>query len=348
MNNIPVPTPKSVGLILSYECNAECAHCMYACGPEWDRDLISTSRLERTLSKLSEHIISSPRGAGSIGLNQGLHLTGGEPFLHYDRLLQATRMAEDKGIPSIFAETNSFWCSDDQTTRKKLNELRRAGLDGIMISVNPFYLEYIPFENTKRAVSIGREIFGSDAIVYQAEYLRKFNRMDVQGTLDLESYLQSEGAALRQNVEFFLSGRAPYEVPGHDIPGLQPKPASRWINTPCRPPLLREWHNHVDNYGNYVPGYCGGLSFGDIGDLNSLLTNGLAPHNFPILSHLVEDDFEGLLKMAKNRGYSSLDSGYYSKCHLCEDIRAFLHSTGNFTELQPDQFYQHLPVDYQN
>jgi hypothetical protein len=29
----------------------------------------------------------------------------------------------------------------------------------------------------------------------------------------------------------------------------------------CSPPFLREWHNHFDNYGNYMPGFCGGISF---------------------------------------------------------------------------------------
>ncbi|MBS3788375.1 hypothetical protein KGY79_09305 [Candidatus Bipolaricaulota bacterium] len=343
MTNISVPTPKSVGLILSYRCTAKCAHCMYACGPEWEEDLIPSERLQDTLTKLSQYIVPSPNGPDSIGLNHGLHLTGGEPFLHYDKLLESTRLADELGIPSIFVETNSFWCSDEETTQAKLRELRQAGLSGIMISVNPFYLEYVPFENTKRAVNVGREVFGKDAIVYQSEYMRKFERIGVKGTLDLNAYIDRQGGDIGSNVEFFFSGRAPYVVPEYDISGLNPRPPDWWFDRPCRPPFRREWHNHVDNYGNYIPGYCGGLSFGRIENLEALLSKGVDPERVPILSLIAEDNFAGLYDLAREYGYGEADPGYYSKCHLCLDLRRHLHEHGNFAELKPDEFYHQLP-----
>ncbi len=319
---------------------------MYSCGPEWGSDLISTSRLERTLSELEKHIVPGPRGPNSIGLNYGLHLTGGEPFLHYDELLEATRIASDLGVPSLFVETNSFWCREDDSTWDKLEELRRAGLKGIMISVNPFYLEYVPFENTKRAVRIGREIFGREAVVYQTEYLHEFERLGIQGTLELGDYLDRRGEGLGEKAEFFLNGRAPYKIPEYDISGLTARPADWWFERTCSPSFLREWHNHVDNYGNYVPGYCGGVTFGNIEDLDTLISRGLDPRKYPVLSLLVEDDFAGLLELARDYGYRELDSGYYSKCHLCLDLRSYLHANGEFAELKPDQFYRQVPVEY--
>ncbi|MCF7890397.1 radical SAM protein [Candidatus Bipolaricaulota bacterium] len=343
MSNISVPEPKSVGLILSYRCTAECTHCMFACGPEWEEDLISYERLEGTLAELSKYIVPGPNGPDSIGLNHGLHLTGGEPFLHYDKLLEATKLADDIGIPSIFVETNSFWCGDEETTVAKLQELRRAGLNGIMISVNPFYLEYVPFENTRRAVNAGREIFGQDAIVYQSEYLREFERMGVEGTLDLNDYIDRQGGDLERNVEFFLSGRAPYVVPEYDISGLTARSPEWWFDRPCRPPFLREWHNHVDNYGNYIPGYCGGLTFGRIENMDGMLSEGIDRDDFPILSLLVEDDFDGLYDLSREYGYREAVPGYYSKCHLCLDLRRHLYDRGNFAELKPDEFYRQLP-----
>jgi len=36
------------------------------------------------------------------------------------------------------------------------------------------------------------------------------------------------------------------------------------------------------------------------------------------------------------------EEGYLSKCHLCMGIRKCLSSKGDFTELQPKEFYQHL------
>lgn len=319
---------------------------MYSCGPEWERNLISTDRLENILAELAGHIIPSPRGADSISLNHGLHLTGGEPFLFYDKLLEATKVADEIGIPSLFVETNSFWSRDKDLVRKRLEELKKAGLDGITISVNPFYLEYIPIENTKRNVRISREVFGEDVMVYQAEYLRKFERSGIEGTLDLEDYLESQGGFKGEDVEFFLSGRAPYEVPKYDQKGMTPHPPEWWLDRSCRPPFLREWHNHVDSYGNYIPGYCGGLSFGKIRDLDMLITAGRNPDEYPILSLISRDDFRGLYHLARDYDYEVDSTGYYSKCHLCLDIRSYLHREGNFAELKPDEFYRQLPTKY--
>jgi len=30
-------------------------------------------------------------------------------------------------------------------------------------------------------------------------------------------------------------------------------PATSFFNIPCQPPILRNWHNHFDNYGNLMP-----------------------------------------------------------------------------------------------
>lgn len=46
--------------------------------------------------------------------------------------------------------------------------------------------------------------------------------MAIEGTLDLEDYIEKQGGNLEGNVEFFLSGRAPYVVPEYDISGLPP------------------------------------------------------------------------------------------------------------------------------
>ncbi|MFB6291527.1 MAG: hypothetical protein ABEJ25_07380, partial [Candidatus Bipolaricaulia bacterium] len=189
----------------------------------------------------------------------------------------------------------------------------------------------------------GRETFGDDAIVYQAEYLRKFERMGVEGTLDLQDYIDRQHGKIGENVEFFLSGRAPYVVPEYNIADLTPRNPQWWFNRPCRPPFIREWHNHVDNYGNYMPGYCGGLSFGHIEDLDSLTSRGIDREKYPILSFLSEGNFSELYELASDYGYRETKAGYYSKCHLCLDLRRHLHDNGNFAELKPDEFYRQLP-----
>lgn len=153
---------------------------MYACSPEWKGEWISEHDLEVCLKLLSGKIAPSPWGNKRMSLNHGLHFTGGEPFINFDLLLKAVQIADEFEIPSTFVETNCFWCRSDKITREKLNHLKSAGLRGILISVNPFYAEYVPFERTERCIKISREVFGHNVIVYQTEYYKLFRQLGIR------------------------------------------------------------------------------------------------------------------------------------------------------------------------
>jgi len=336
-DRIPIPEPISGGVMLSYRCSAACRHCMYACSPRWPGDWISPEDLERGLAQLAGRIQPSPWGRDAISLNHGLHFTGGEPFLNFELLLRAVALAEAAGIPSTFVETNGFWCTADEATRRKLSALRRAGLRGIMVSVNPFFAEFVPFERTERCVRISVEVFERNVFVYQQEYWREFRRMGLSGTLPLEQYIARTGnRQFVRRAELFLMGRAALRLRD----AFPARPAARFLDVPCAPPVLREWHNHFDNYGNFMPGYCGGLSLGDWRNLDALLAGGIDAGARPILTHLVSGDMAGLLRFARDRGYRDRDDGYVSKCDLCLDVRRHLAAAGDFAELRPTQFYR--------
>jgi hypothetical protein len=296
--------------------------------------------LELALSLLAGRIKPSPWGARTISLNYGLHLTGGEPFLNFELLLKAVSMAEAMKIPSIFVETNCFWCRNDTVTRDRLKNLKDAGLKGILISVNPFYAEYVPFERTERCIDISRDVFDDrNVMVYQLEYYRQFKRLGITEKLSLEGYLERTGGApLAQRVELFLMGRATRQL-RRFYPHY---PARRFFNEPCRPSFLRDWHNHFDNYGNIVPGYCGGITLGDWRTLDVLIQEGIDLEAHPVLKFLVAEDIRGLLAFAEARGYRASQDGYLSKCDVCLDIRTYLAATQDFAELKPRAFYQHL------
>jgi hypothetical protein len=242
-------------------------------------------------------------------------------------------------------ETNCFWAKDDQETYSKLSNLKKLGLKGIMISVNPFYLEYVPFERTRRCVEISSDVFGQNTMIYQLDFYYNFDRLGISGCLDLENYLQLDGSceAIRYT-EFFMMGRAVYQtgiLPGHFS---QTYPADIFFNQPCNPPFLREWHNHVDNYGNLIPGFCGGISLGDVKDLPELIEDGIDLDNYPILDFIIKNDFEGFYNFARQKGYSGTAKQYHSKCHLCLELRKFLAKQEDYFELQPRQFYSLLDL----
>ncbi|UCB45012.1 MAG: hypothetical protein JSV25_12445 [Spirochaetota bacterium] len=337
-----VPKPISGGLILSYRCSCECLHCMYACSPRWEADWISENDLEMVLSKLSGRIAASPYGPNNVSLNSGLHFTGGEPFLNFELLLNAVIITEEYAIPSTFVETNCFWCTSDRDTREKLSTLKSKGLKGILVSVNPFYLEWVPFERTKRAVQIGYELFGNNMFVYQLDYFRRFVSMGIEGRVSFYRYLEQNNGDFLHDVEFFFMGRAAYDLGERLAKVVQHYEPQSLFGRQCVGGFLRPWHNHFDNYCNYVPGYCGGISFGDCRDLDNLLTEGLDLDDYPVLAYLVSEDIKGLFEFAQDLGYMESGKGYLSKCHLCVDIRRFLVTAGEFRELRPKEFYQQL------
>jgi hypothetical protein len=314
---------------------------MYACGSDWSGDYPSSRELSTTLEIIAPYIASAPGGGDCVGLNYGLHFTGGEPFLNYPLLEEGIRVAEEFDIPSIFVETNGFWAVDDDTVRERLEDLKRSGLKGIMISVNPFYLEHVPFERTKRLIRFSVEMFGPNTMVYQTEYYRRYLAEGITGTKSFAESLEEYGPkGFRSRTEFFLNGRAPYALAET---GVFPRfPAKQLFEVPCTPSFLRSWHNHIDNYGNFIPGYCGGLSLGTITDLPSLIEEGLLLSDRPVLWFIIRDDFAGLLRFAESQGYRPKPKGYLSKCHLCADIRLHLAKVDSFPELDPPGFYTEL------
>lgn len=299
--------------------------------------------LEAILGRLARTIRPSPAGAGAIGVNDGLHFTGGEPFLNFDLLCRAVEIADGLGIPSTFVETNCAWAVNDRTASDRLALLRDKGLRGILVSVNPFYLEYVPFERTERVVESAVRIFGRNVIVYQLDYYRRFRQWGIQSRMPLAEYLKLEGpGAFARNVEFFPMGRAPFALERELSEVFPRRRADRFFREPCWPPLIRDWHNHFDNYGNTMPGFCGGISLGDCRDLESLTTRGVALDERPVLGFLVNDDMPGLYAFARDRDYTELPRGYFSKCHLCVDLRRHLSASGDFPELAPTQLYEQL------
>jgi hypothetical protein len=320
---------------------------MYACSPRWSADWIPEDVLEAVLSRLAGKILPAPHGPHTTALNFGLHFTGGEPFLNFQLLSRAVEVAEELGIPSTFVETNAFWCNEDRPTREKLNTLKRKGLKGILISVNPFYLEYVPFERTVRAVRLSLEIFGNNTMVYQWRYFCRFKEWGFQAKMAFEDYLKFERKEdFARHTEFFVMGRAPYKLKEFLRSIYSLRSADSFFHEPCLMPFLRPFHNHFDNYGNYVPGFCAGVTLGDCRKLDDLLQEGVDTDRFPVLGLLMEEEIERLLEFAAARGYEESLEGYFSKCHLCMDIRKHLARTGNFAELSPKEFYSQLEADF--
>jgi hypothetical protein len=342
MAKLLIPQPVSFGLLLTYQCNASCRHCVDVCSPEWLADWISEEDIQACFSQLYGQILASPWGAEKVSENYGIHITGGEPFLNFELLLKAVQLAHYYDMPSIYVETNCFWCKDDKETTERLNSLKEAGLNGILISTSPFHLEFIPFEYTRRCYRISKSVFSDvNVMLFQQEYYNRFKGLDFKDRLPLEKYLSlNSHSAFSDNSELEVCGRVTYSLRKY----YQLKPANYYFRKPCHPQLLRNWHNHLDNYGNLLPGQCGGITLGPWKELSRLTLEGIEMNDYPVLQFLLTNDMYGFFDFAKKHGYKEKQDGYISKCDLCLDIRTHLAINYAFPELQPEEFYQHVHV----
>jgi hypothetical protein len=273
-----------------------------------------------------------------------VHFTGGEPFLNFPLLLHAVETATELGIPR-YLETSAGWAVNENLVERRFKALRQAGLQAILISVSPFHAEAIPLERTLLAIRIATEIFGEqNVMVYQAQWLDLMQAFGTENPAPLEQYIQvygseETGRMLWEGYGLISGGRSGYQL-GH----LAPKYAAEAFHGDnCAFEILYAPHSHFDLYGNFIPGFCGGISVGSWRELPMVLARFQRPDFSPIINILVKYGPYGLFEAAVlEYDYIPLSEGYRGKCHLCVDVRRHLAQNGTFPELQPRQFYSEL------
>jgi hypothetical protein len=288
----------------------------------------------QTLREALEAVTTFPR-------TPQLHMTGGEPFLHFGLLLDGVRLASELGITS-YVETSAQWCTDQSEAVERFEILKQAGLQAVLISCSPFHAEKIPPVRTLEAVRAALEIFGSEGvIVYLPDFLRVIQAFELDRPTPLSRYEEEFGAEgarriLWQGYSIISGGRSGYEL-GHLRPGNR---AEAFAGTDCSVDILYAHHSHLDLYGNYISGFCGGLTVGDWHDMPQLLIDFREGRYPPLIEILVERGPYGLFEFSQARhGYRPLPDGYAGKCHLCVDVRRHLVGTADFSELRPPGFY---------
>jgi hypothetical protein len=325
--------PEDVGIILTYRCHSGCAHCLYNCGPRWEKEAMSPEMLRQALEAMA---IWPQRPQ--------VHLTGGEPLLHFDLLLEGARISAGLGIVA-YLETSAAWCTDEDEARERFSALREAGLQAVLVSCSPFHAERIPPARTLRAIHVASDVFGHHrVIVYQSQFLDIVQRFDIEHPTPLSRYEEEFGTGgayriLWEGFGIISGGRSGYAL-GHLVPKA---PAAAFANETCAGTLLYARHSHLDLYGNFISGFCGGLAVGDWQELPRLLDDFQAGRYPPLVEVLIERGPYGLMKLAQEEhGYAPLSEGYAGMCHLCVDVRRHLAEAGDFPELRPGEFYEHF------
>lgn len=324
--------PDDIGLIISYECQSGCSHCLYNCGPSW-RDWITKNDIKIALNAMKtwKH-------------QYQVHITGGEPFLNFNLLLSTVKTAVEMDI-SCFVETNAGWCIQESLVVQRFKQLKDAGLSGIIVSCSPFHAEKIPPIYTFTAINIAYRIFGPHrTMIYRPEWMKIISRYGLNTTIPLDHYIKHLGINKAGKLFWNGYGLISGGRSGYRLGYLTDKqPANYFCNKNCTEDILFASHSHFDLYGNYISGFCAGLSIGDWHEFPDLLGELRSSHLPQIVNLLVEGGPYKLFEFASsNFNYIENKDGYVGKCHLCVDIRKYLSTWGTFTELSPSSFYEFL------
>jgi len=243
-----------------------------------------------------------------------VHFSGGEPLLYFDLVVRLIEEARAQGVPGRTITTNGFWGENPETALKYTIRLKDAGLSRIHVSVDAFHQTFVPFDSVKGVLRAAQEV---DLLAWLNAHAlgdpdsdNPFNRRTKQLTQALaeEFDLEVKGFA-----RIHMIGRAVDTLTSHlpmtDIP----------VGGCPREELFRNLpHVMIDPKGWALIG-CGVC----IGNTNRMsISDILAEYDYtrhPILSVVLDEGAEGLLRISAEAGYERLE-GYANLCHLCYDV----------------------------
>jgi MoaA/NifB/PqqE/SkfB family radical SAM enzyme len=300
---------RSAGLLLTYKCNAACEFCYYNCSPSKGglmpvETCIGAWRSLKTLA----------------GDDAKIHLTGGEAFLCWDRLVEILKEGKAQNLgPVDMVETNGFWAANDRLVEDRLDVLLTLGVQRLKISVDPFHQEYVPIEPVRRLACMALEMFGPDRVLVRWEkYLEEDQKSKIKDQRS-DRYVHAY-----HDYPFRFAGRAA----GHVAELLASKPAGAFASDNCLAGFLGAKGVHVDPYGNVFSGTCSGIVLGNINEkpLEEIWKQ-FHPDQNAFIATLCEKGPYGWLEQAMSLGYKELPA-YAGKCHLCTHLRQFLFEKG--------------------
>ena len=305
------------GIIVSYKCNAACRHCMFACSPERSSDYLSPETAERICVLL--------RGKGI----RSLHISGGEPFLDFDKMVDVIKVIRKTGISIEYVETNAFWAEDERRVKEYLRILEQAGADRLLISLDPFHAEYVPIGLPLRLVEICENV-NFKYILWKREFktmLADVNQNKIHSRIELEQLISPQ--YILETAKMYgldKAGRA-FNIL-NEYTTLKPVNEIVAKSHSCRN-LLKVGALHVDLYERYLVTGCPDISLPLIEAIE-----GIPKGRYSVFEALSSNGAAGLLKYAQGLGFEP-DTEYSSSCALCFNIRLWLSENHNCPELDP-------------
>jgi organic radical activating enzyme len=142
-NVLETPYLRNIGLVVTYQCQVTCPHCILQAGPQ-RKEKVNLAEALQWIDQVAAY------QNGSVWI---IALTGGEPFYNLPVLQELVARATQRNL-MVTAVTNAFWASTPEKAEQTLKSL--PGLRLLQISTDIYHLEAIPFERVVNAFTAAR------------------------------------------------------------------------------------------------------------------------------------------------------------------------------------------------
>ncbi|MFC1715827.1 radical SAM protein [Candidatus Poribacteria bacterium] len=318
---------KVAGLIFTYRCTIACRHCLFKCSPQ-QPDVCMT--LEDGVEFLRQ----------LHATDRAVHIAGGEPMMYYQQMLAVCQVANEEGRAPHFFETNASWCTNDDVTLRRYEELKKAGLSGVYISADAYHQQFVPPESRLRAYRLAVEVFGRENVAAGDLSLEQLSELRHIGIDEgrLAEYSRDHRPRLVGRAGDTLASFCP------DRPLEALAEDGGWrggsVDRSCRREFDSEemWEIHIDPYGNIQT--CCGIIIGNAREKPVIQWIDQGFHTGNDLVRMVyENGPYAYLELAIRHGYQARQ-GYPQKCNLCWEVRKFLRPRFPDT-FGPAEIYEH-------
>jgi MoaA/NifB/PqqE/SkfB family radical SAM enzyme len=269
------------------------------------------------------------------GDNAKIHITGGEPFLYWERLLEIIQEARKHKLGLVdMIETNGFWATDGKIVVERLKTLDEIGMSRLKISCDPFHQEYVDIEPVRRLAQTAKEMLGSERVLVRWEkYLD--NPIEMQNVTEtgrdgryveaLKGYPCRFTGRAAGHIAELIAKETVEKISKTNGSTISP---SRAKSRDCRGAFLDAKGVHIDPYGNVFSGTCSGIIVGNVSQrpLSEIWRN-WQPSNDTLIGTLFNLGPVGLLDEAIKLGYKPKEH-YAGRCHLCTSVRQFFFEKG--------------------
>lgn len=134
MKTSPYLNIKRIEIIVTNRCNGQCLHCSAA----EDSGRLAPACIDTGKASKAIRILTQAFPVQSI------MVFGGEPLLFPDAACSVLRTAADCGIPKRQLITNGCFTSDKTRLSAAARQLKAAGVNEILLSVDAFHQKTLP------------------------------------------------------------------------------------------------------------------------------------------------------------------------------------------------------------